>query len=315
MDVTQWHEVSSWQPLTENSTEATFFHTPAWHEIIVRTYPPYEIATRQYIFEDGTRAVVPFIQTKQGGFLKGKARLKSSVWGGYGGIISEKNLSPDQQNLIYENLLGLKASISIDSNPFSGYTLPDSFIVKDDFTHIFPLNQPEENLLQSLSRGAKSNLNQAIKKGVTVRTAETENDIASYYSMYQDTLKRWGEATLFSYSEDLFFTIFKDAGDRAQFWLAEIDGKIIAGVLIFYWNKVVSYWHGASLKDYFSYYPNNMLHMEIAKDAAKKNYSYYDFGPSGGQQGVVRFKESFGTVRHSFDSGHWKKKWGTSKQA
>jgi lipid II:glycine glycyltransferase (peptidoglycan interpeptide bridge formation enzyme) len=133
--------------------------------------------------------------------------------------------------------------------------------------------------------------------------------------MYQDTLQRWGDATLFAYSEDLFFTIFKDKEDCAQFWLAEIDGKIIAGVLIFYWNNVVSYWHGASLKDYFSYYPNNMLHLEITKDAVKKNYSYYDFGPSGGLEGVIRFKESFGTVRLSFDSGHWKKRWGTAKQA
>ena len=69
------------------------------------------------------------------------------------------------------------------------------------------------------------------------------------------------------------------------------------------------YWHGASLKQYFSLYPNNLLHWEIIKDGLNKGYKVYDFGPSGGMEGVIQFKRSFGSVKKEFISAHWKYRW------
>ncbi|MCX5896510.1 MAG: GNAT family N-acetyltransferase [Proteobacteria bacterium] len=243
MEVSRWPDTNYWEELVSTSPESTFFHTLLWHEIVVRTYKDYSIATRGFIFNDGARAVVPIVQTKAGGMLKGKTRLKSSVFGGYGGIISERKLAGSEQKEIYDYLLSLKASISIDGNPFSAYTIPDSFTLKKGFTHVFPLDVSEDNVNKRLSRGAKSNLNQALKKGVTIRTARSEQDVSAYFRVYQDTLKRWGEATLFKYPEELFLTIYKRAGDALRLWIAEKDGIIIAGAVIFYWNRVVSYWH------------------------------------------------------------------------
>lgn len=313
MNIKLWPDVPFWEQLVKKSPDSTFFHSPLWHEIVTLTYRDYSIATRGFEFDDGSKAIFPFIQTREGGILKGKGRLKSSVFGGYGGIIAERVLTAHEQHAVYAYLLSLKASISIDGNPFSSYAVPKTFTLKKDFTHVVALNTTEENVYKRLSRGAKSNLNQALKKGVCIRKAHTEHDIVCYVGVYQDTLKRWGAATLFTYPEALFQNIFERAGDAAQLWLAEKDGTIIAGAIIFYWNRVVSYWHGASLKDYFDCYPNNLLHMEIIKDALRRGYRYYDLGPSGGQQGVVRFKQSFGAERFEFLSGHWKHRWGRKK--
>ncbi len=315
MNIRLWPDVPFWEELVENSPESTFFHSRLWHEIVTRTYRTYSIATRGFEFADGGRAVFPFIQTKEGGILKGKGRLKSSVFGGYGGIIADRRLTEQEQQAIYAHLLSLKASISVDGNPFSPYTVPQTFTVKHDFTHVVALNSTEDQIYKRLSRGAKSNLNQARKKGVTIRTAHTEHDVARYGEVYHNTLKRWGEAALFTYPETLFQNILKQAGAAAKLWLAEKEGIIIAGAMIFYWNRIASYWHGASLQEYFDCYPNNLLHMEIIKDARRRGYSFYDFGPSGGQQGVVRFKQSFGAERLEFLSGHWKFRWGRKKDS
>jgi lipid II:glycine glycyltransferase (peptidoglycan interpeptide bridge formation enzyme) len=309
MKIKIWPDIPFWDELVKKSLESTFFHTCLWHDIVAQTYRDYSIASRGFEFDDGSRAIFPLIQTKGGGMLKGKGRLKSSVFGGYGGIIAERSLSEPEQHAIYAHLLSLKASISVDGNPFSTYSIPETFTLKKDFTHVFLLNTTEEDLYKRLSRGAKSNLNQAQKKGVSIRTARSEQDVSAYFGIYQNTLKRWGEATLFTYPEELFQHLFRRGGAAAKLWLAEKDGSIIAGAIIFCWNRVVSYWHGASLKDYFDCYPNNLLHMEIIKDALQKGYSYYDFGPSGGQQGVVRFKQSFGAEQFDFSSGHWKYRW------
>jgi hypothetical protein len=315
MHINLWPDIPFWEEVVKKNPGSTFFHTPLWHEIVTRTYQDYAIATRGFQFDDGTRAVFPILQTKAGGQLKGKARLKSSVFGGYGGIIAERELSPVEQQPIYDYLLSLKASVSVDGNPFSHYTLHKPFTLRKDFTHSFRLDIGEDALYKRFSRGAKSNLNQALKKGVSVRAARNEQEVSTYFQVYKDTLKRWGDAKLFEYPKELFLNIHRTAGDAAKFWIAEKDGAIIAGAVIFYWNQVVSYWHGASLRDFFDCYPNNLLHVEIIKDALGKQYRFYDFGPSGGQQGVVRFKESLGAEKREFLSGHWKYRWGRKKDS
>ncbi len=311
MEIKIWPDIAFWDAVVTANPESTFFHAPLWHDLVVRTYEDYSIATRGFIFADGRKAVFPLIQTREGGLLKGKTRLKSSVFGGYGGIIAEDKLSDTEQSVIYDYLLSLKASISVDGNPFSHYTIPDTFTLKKDFTHVFALDASAEDAYKRLSRGAKSNLNQAKKKGVSVRTASGEEDVLRYFHIYQDTLKRWGDATLFAYPQELLINIYRHGGDAAKLWVAEKEGTIIGGAIIFYWNRVVSYWHGASLQDYFDCYPNNLLHITIIEDALLRGYRYYDFGPSGGQQGVARFKESFGAEKYEFLSGHWKYRWRT----
>jgi lipid II:glycine glycyltransferase (peptidoglycan interpeptide bridge formation enzyme) len=309
MEIKIWPDVSFWNSVVTGTPESTFFHTPLWHDLVVRTYADYAIATRGFIFPGGRKAVFPLIQTREGGLLKGKTRLKSSVFGGYGGIIAEDTLTEAEQGAMYDHLLSLKASISVDGNPFSRYSIPDTFTLKQDFTHVFALDSPEEELYKRLSRGAKSNLSQAKKKGVSVRTAESEEDVLRYFNIYQDTLKRWGDATLFAYPQEFLLNIYRHGGDAARLWVAEKDGTVIAGAIIFYWNQVVSYWHGASLQDYFDCYPNNLLHITIIGDALHRGHRYYDFGPSGGQHGVARFKQSFGAEKYEFFSGHWKYRW------
>jgi len=308
MQIKDWPDIPFWEELARTSPECTFYHTPLWHDIVIKAYKDYSIGTRGFIFDNGGRAVFPFIQTKKGRPLLGKSRLKSSVFGGYGGIIADTSAGAAQQQEIYAFLVKQRASISIDTNPFSktAVKLPDGFICKEDFTQALALTRDEQALYQKLNRGGKSNLNQAKKHGITVRPARTEADIQAYYALYRDTLRRWGDSALFEYPESLLFTIFAHAGGTIKIWLAEKEAVIVAGVIIFYWNKIATYWHGASHQDYFQCYPNNMLHMEIIRDAAAAGFHYYDFGPSGGQEGVARFKKSFGAVELPFVSAHRK---------
>lgn len=305
MQIKDWPDVPFWQESVQASSESTFFHTPLWHEIVVKTFKNYTIATKGFIFDDGSKAVLPLIQTKAGGLLRGRSQLKASLSGCYGGVIAANKISEDRQNQIYDYITSLKANVSIGGNPFAAYTLPDTFKTKKVFTQLVSLTDAD-TLYRRLSKGAKYRLKQAQKKGVTVRTARTEEDIAAYFAIYQDTLKRWGDTALATYPEELFFTIFRSDARAAKIWLAEKDGRIIAGAVRFYWNHIVFSWHNASLKEFFDCAPNNMLLMETMKDALAKKYRWYDFAPSAGIEGVVSFKRSFGAEKREFMAGRWK---------
>jgi lipid II:glycine glycyltransferase (peptidoglycan interpeptide bridge formation enzyme) len=80
-----------------------------------------------------------------------------------------------------------------------------------------------------------------------------------------------------------------------KLWLAEKDGRIVAGILCFEWaGRHLVTWHAAALAEYNPLRPNNALYWEILLDAERRGFAWYDFNPSGGYEGVVSFKDNFG---------------------
>lgn len=308
MDIIDSVDLASWERFLEGNPQASFYHTPHWHKIVIQTFPHFTPATKKFVFDNGTSALVPLLKTEKGLLFKKKLRLKSGVLGVEGGIVANRPLSPDQENRIYTHLTDTRASVTIITNPYAGYTLPDYFKIENDFTLVVPLPDADQPPTVNFSRGAKSNLKQALKKGLTVRKAKTARDIDAYYAIYQDTLKRWGDRVLFVYPEKIFHEIFKLPEELMKIWLVEHNGKIIAGAIIFYFNDIASYWHASSLQDYFTCYPNNLLQTEIIKDAAQK-HKLYDMGRSGSQKGVEQFKKSLGAETFPLLHGVWKYRW------
>ena len=73
----------------------------------------------------------------------------------------------------------------------------------------------------------------------------------------------------------------------------------------FYHNKHCVEWHASFLSDYFKYGIRNFLVHNLILDANAKCYKYYDFNPSGGHEGTMRFKESFGPERLPVKRWRW----------
>jgi CelD/BcsL family acetyltransferase involved in cellulose biosynthesis len=97
------------------------------------------------------------------------------------------------------------------------------------------------------------------------------------------------------YGWELFKEMFERYSPDVKLWLAVCYGKIIAGALCFYSKHHVAYWHGAAYSDYFKLRPVNLLMYEAIRHACEQGYSWFDFNPSGGHEGVKAFKRSFGT--------------------
>lgn len=298
-----------WECIVQNSRHATFFHAPAWVSILEKTYAGCSNATRAFIFPGGTRALFPLmVEQQQEGLFK-KAKHKSMPLGVYGGVVSEQQLTPDERQAIFHHLTTSDISdLKVVSAPLEHGDYPESFKRTSLFTHVLSLEGDFEGVRTGFSRGQKSNINQARKKGVTVRVGASAEEYEFYYRIYQDTLKRWGARAGVSYPRDLFLNLCEAGSPDIKLWLAEKEKKPIAGVIAFYCNTTVLYWHGCSLQDYFDHYPNNLLHAEIIRDACERGYALYDLSPSGGYEGVIKFKDSFSAKRVDFNAYHWKKR-------
>ncbi|MDP8247766.1 MAG: GNAT family N-acetyltransferase [Candidatus Tritonobacter lacicola] len=298
---------AKWTEIVRGCSYATFFHTCEWAKVIEDTFDQYKVATKLFVFPDGTEVILPLISSRAGpgGLLKA---YRSMVPGVYGNLVSVREISPDKVDRIFKRLLKLNvASISIVDNPFTDYAMPDYFEEKPMFTQILRLRDGFEPLWKNFTKGHRSSAKKAQKMGVTVNIAGSLEDYREYFRIYQDSVKRWGERATSNYPYRLFKNIYNMQSPGVRLWLAKINGKTISGALVFYHNKHVVWWHGATLGEYFRYCPANLLQTEIIKDSCRRSYEIYDFNPSGGHGGVVKFKRSFGSQTIDmtlYKSGH-----------
>jgi len=280
-----------WDRIWQQCNYSTYFHSREWADIW-HSYT--EVATcpdaKLIIFSDGKKALIPLSYRKS---MKGLVKnYISSPAGTFGGWLSEDELTPVHGKLLVEYLTQKINSLAWRLNPYdpllTGLSIQST---ESDETHVLDLTIGFDEILKGWSKGHSS---AARKAGVIIRKANCNKDWLDYYSIYEDSLLRWGKSASSKYEWSLFNTIQNKESSNITLWLAEYDNKIIAGALCFYAKQHVVYWHGAALEEYFNTRPVNLLMYEIIKDACEQKYQWYDFNPSGGHEGVKNFKKSFG---------------------
>ena len=287
---------SEWQKIVDECNTATFFHTPNWYKVW-KAYNDRNYEARLLSFESGNEVVIPFSFRKRlKGFLK--EHISSPV-GTYGGPFSSFQLS-DHEVLKVEKYISQFHSVQLQTNPLNPI-LNSTFSSKKGFTQIIDLRKSWEQLFKNWTKGHGSAAKKGIREGVEVRIAN-DNEWEEYYHLYQDSIKRWGESASNNYRLDLFLILKRLNPAVCKLWVATAENKIISGCLCFYHNQHVVYWHGASLASHFHLKPVHVLQHHIIKNAKEAGYFWYDFNPSGGHEGVVKFKNGFGTHKMNTNS-------------
>lgn len=290
-----------WEVVAKNCSDATFFHTPIWRDIVINSYPEFSDASIGFDWGD-KKAIVPMIKKS----IKGVAQSKISTFSScYGGVISTSPLSNQERERVWKEIWsGRTLKVKMSDNPIATTPFINSEEAsKIDYTHILNLNAPFDSLFSNFSKGHRSSTKKGMRMGVTTSIANSIEEYEIYYQAYSDSIRRWGDRATSNHPWKLFEAIFEQSHlnpENIKLWLAHAEGEIIAGALVFYWNQHVDWWHGASFEKYFSYCANNVLQHNIIKHAAESGYSFYDFNPSGGHVGVEKFKKSFNAQKVEF---------------
>jgi len=163
------------------------------------------------------------------------------------------------------------------------------------------LPSDENSLMFGSSRNhrrIKWAINKAIKSGIIIRKAESEEDLMQWYKLYLLT-SQWHTipARSFIFFKTLW-SLMKDKG-LFQLLLAEFNegGKkrIIAGSVFLMFNQTVFYSYNGRDTNYLNLRPNDYLQWEAIHQACREGFKYYDMGEvSDGQTGLADFKRKWG---------------------
>jgi hypothetical protein len=276
---------------------ATYFHTPAWAELMAGLDPRRSVATQAFRLADGAVAVLPLIAYRHDRVFR---RYESMVPGVYGGPIAERTLTSDEVAAILDRAVTLgTSSLRVFGNPYLE-VFAAAKETGDEFTHAFDLRDGFDAVYRRFHRNHRRTHTAAVKAGLVLDRAQTLQDYRDYYSIYRLEHERWGTEARSDYPFELFAEMHRRRDPNIVLWLARFGGRIIAGDLWLYWNRHNVGWHGAADPSLFHLHPTNFLITEILHDACARGDRWCDLNPSGGSSGVVAFKDFFGIERRYF---------------
>lgn len=171
--------------------------------------------------------------------------------------------------------------------------------VQPRFVMRLPLDKPLDDLLAAMHQKWRYNIRLAERKGVTIRNANRD-DLRPWYAVLLETATRDRFLVRsYSYFEQLWDYLVERG--YARLFLAEYEGKIIAGTLAFLFGDKCWYIYGASSNEHRNVMPNYLLQWEMIKWAKEKGCALYDFrgvsgdlNPDNPLYGLYRFKQGFG---------------------
>ncbi|MEY8381577.1 peptidoglycan bridge formation glycyltransferase FemA/FemB family protein [Christensenellaceae bacterium 44-20] len=154
-----------------------------------------------------------------------------------------------------------------------------------------------QQILQSFAPKTRYNVRVAGRKGVRIWRGGSER-VSEFYPLLVETGQRDGFVVR---QMQYYRNLLDQMGEYAQLFLAEYEGKPIAGAIAVWFGKHAWYLYGASSKTHREAMPNYLMQYQMMLWAREKGCEIYDMrGISGDLRednplyGLYRFKKGFG---------------------
>ena len=170
--------------------------------------------------------------------------------------------------------------------------------ITNQSTHALNTENGYESVWTAYNKRVRGAVRKAEKEGVIVRESEDEEDMIYFYKMYLAMMNHFN-STPKPYS----LLRYLQTGKIARLVLAQLDNRIIGGLLFLHFNSCVRLWCETSDPEFLSYRPNNAIIDYIVRWSCDNGYRFVDFGASPpGNEGLIAFKEEWGAKKAWFST-------------
>lgn len=187
----------------------------------------------------------------------------------------------------YYELRAFKSQDLIDGNRLTSHNYQKN--------HVLDIKEGFETVKRAFHKNCiVRSVKKAVKSSVKIREGCLEQDLKQFYYIHAITRRRQG---LPIQPYKFFRNMWEVLYPRGYFTLllAELDGKAIAGIVLFKFKDIVSFEHGASIPKYLAVRPNHLLLWTGIEMACSEGYHYFDFGKTLPEnKGLLDFKRRWG---------------------
>jgi Acetyltransferase (GNAT) domain len=306
-------ERSAWLAALESSTEALAFHTPNWIASMCES-DGYADVSRLYEFPEGRRLVLPLVRRRTAGPIATAASLPYG-WG-FGGPVGPGAIRPDEAAIVITDLVrGAALRTSVRPNPVAAAPseLPHrrAVIPIHRSAHVLNLNGDFERVERGFSSSGRRNVRKAERSSLTVEGDSSGRLVSAFYELYSNSAERWTrERRLPSLSRAKllrrdplrkFEIVARRMGDACRIWVAWVDERPAAAIIVLRQGVNASYWRGAMDRDLAApTRANFLLHSLAIEDACRTGCRYYHMGETSPGSSLAQFKAHFGAEPYPY---------------
>lgn len=166
-------------------------------------------------------------------------------------------------------------------------------------TIIIPLEKSDDQLMKEMKQKTRYNIRLSQRKGVETRIGNS-TDLEKLFQLYAETALRDGFVIRSKKYYLNLWNKFYEAG-LAEPIIAELDGEVLAAVIIYYFSGKAYYVYGMSSDKNRNLMATYLLQWKAIQRAREKDCKIYDFwgapdelNESDRMWGVYKFKLGFG---------------------
>lgn len=287
IDIVTGVKEKEWNRFLDGCYDATIYHTPEWRSFLEKTFhyePRYLFARNEHADIIG---LLPLFHVRRR--LTGN-RLCSLPFSHECGFVGDRTAYTS----LIDEAVSLCGQLSADYLEVRDYVGDGNFEQQNSFsTYILKLSPSVKEVEKKIHDRVRRGIKKSGKNGVSVFVANDADHLKMFYEINSRAKKRLGVPC---HPWRFIKNLFDCLGGFVSLYVAEYDGKMIAGGIMERYKDRVTYGYGASDNDYVKFDPSKAFLWKSITDACKDGYKYYDFGrASYNNKGLIEFKKGWGT--------------------
>jgi lipid II:glycine glycyltransferase (peptidoglycan interpeptide bridge formation enzyme) len=155
---------------------------------------------------------------------------------------------------------------------------------------------------ESVWKGWSSKRRQLVRRGeeagVVARLLESDAEVRRFHRMYVEESRAWGG--VHPYPERFFLELFKRRAQGALFWGAFLGEELLGAHIDLYYGEMAQAWQGGMTERAAEFEAGAILIKSAVAEACRRGVRLYNLGSSGGNPGILFFKESLGGREHRY---------------
>ncbi len=166
-----------------------------------------------------------------------------------------------------------------------------------ELTWELDINTSEEELLAKMRKTTRYLIRQAQKnKDIEIYQSQKLEDIEVFNQLYQEVARRHHFIPFsLNYLKNEFLAFSPD--NQISIFLGKYKNEIISAAIVIFWQNIVFYHHGASLRKYSKIPASYLLQWEAIKEAKKRGCSFYNFWGIAPSENKSPHRNPFGILR------------------
>lgn len=291
----------------ESFPQATFFHTAAWLDSLVSAFRNFSAAWLTVRRGGDLDGAMPVIRVARGPVHA----LLSLPFGTYGDPLARDDAA--RRALLgrffemARSPLCAEAVASLFSGGDGGASGAGRTIMGE--CRLVSLEGGFDAVWSRVSPKRRQLCRRGEEAGVRVRPLVSEEEVRRFHDIYRAESRTWGG--VHPHPLDLFVELYRRRGHGVIIWGAFLDGALLGAHIDFYYGGTAQAWQGGTTERAKEYETGALLIREAMAEACRRKMDVFNLGSSGGNEGILFFKESLGGREHRYPVCATVKRWWT----